>query len=185
MLNRMMFTALFTLLLASFALGKDAAPIEISMAKGKVTFKAPKTWEKQKVRSRILAYEFSAPAAVKSQANGRMTVMAAGGSIKANLDRWVGQFTQPDGKSTKEVAKISEKKFNEQLVHLIDVSGNFADRRGPFAPAVQRKDFRMLGAIIPTEKYGQIFIKFYGPSQTVKKHEKDFTKMLETLKVAK
>ena len=68
-----------------------------------------------------------------------------------------------------------------QEVHLVDLTGTFSDRRGPFAPATKREYYRMLGAIIPTEKYGQLFLKFYGPKDLVKENEKAFGKMIDGL----
>lgn len=155
----------------------------ISLSQGKVTLLAPEGWKKKQPRTRIVAYEFAAPAADTNLADGRFTVMQAGGSIKANIDRWIGQFSQPDGGATKDAAKITEKKIAQQKIHLVDLSGTFSDRRGPFAPAVERKGYRMLGVIIPTEKAGQLFLKFYGPKETVTKHEQAFMKMLDSLKV--
>ena len=62
-----------------------------------------------------------------------MTIMGAGGSVEANIDRWIGQFTQPDGSDTKKAAKIEQKKIGGQEVHLVDVAGTYKDQRGPFA----------------------------------------------------
>ena len=155
----------------------------ISLSQGQVTLSAPAEWKKKQPRSRIVAYEFAAPSSDKKLADGRFTVMRAGGSVQANIDRWVGQFKQADGSSSKKTAKISEKKIKQQKIHLVDLSGTFSDRRGPFAPAVEREDYRMLGVIIPTEKAGQLFLKFYGPKETVKAHEQAFMKMLDSLNI--
>ena len=69
---------------------------------------------------------------------GRLTIMQAGGSIEANVDRWIGQFKQPDGKPSREAAKIEKKEYDGLAVHLVDLSGTFAERRGgPFNPNAQ------------------------------------------------
>src|SRR5450432_3402808 len=49
----------------------------------------------------MVEHEFAIPASKGDSADGRLTVMAAGGGIDANIDRWYGQFTQPDGASTR------------------------------------------------------------------------------------
>ena len=72
-------------------------------------------------------------------------------------------------------------------VRLVDVSGTYNDRRGPFAPAVKRPDYRMLAAIVSIGKKegapaSNYFIKFYGPKKTVAANEKAFTAMIESLK---
>ena len=50
-------------------------------------------------------------------------------------------------------------------ITLVDISGDFQDQRGPFAPATTQPGSRMLGAIIPVE--GELyFIKAVGPEKT-------------------
>lgn len=161
----------------------DGKPTEISMADGKVSLTAPKQWVRKKPRNRIIAHEFAAPAVEGDENDGRLTLMQAGGSIDANINRWIAQFKQPDGKPTRERAKIEKKEIAGQQVHVVDISGTFADRRGPFAPAVQRERYRMLAAIIVTEDLGQHFVKLYGPRKTIAANEKAFQAFLSSLKV--
>ena len=71
-----------------------------------------------------------------------------------------------------------------QIVHLVDISGTFREQLGPFAPATVREEYRMLAAIIKTDKQGQYFVKYYGPAATVAAGEDAFMKMLGTLKVS-
>jgi len=156
---------------------------EIKLAEGALTMQVGKVWDKKEPRVRIIEYEFAVPAAEGDEQAGRVTLMGAGGSIEANIDRWFGQFTQPDGKSTEDEAKVEEKTIAGQKVHLVDVSGTFSDRRGPFAPAVKRPGYRMLAAIIETKGRGNYFVKFYGPEKTVKKNEKVFHDMINSLAV--
>ncbi|MEM8735276.1 MAG: hypothetical protein AAGG44_13680 [Planctomycetota bacterium] len=75
--------------------------VQLKLAGGDMQMVAPESWKQVKARSSMLSYEFSAPAdAKKDDPTARITVMRAGGSIKANIDRWIGQFAQPDGKAT-------------------------------------------------------------------------------------
>ncbi|MCA9102316.1 MAG: hypothetical protein KDA63_14235 [Planctomycetales bacterium] len=169
-------------LLPSVAMNRAAQAQEeaTTISLGDFTITAPKQWERQQPRSRIIAYEFAVPAVEGDEDGGRMTVMAAGGSVVANIERWYGQFTQPDGGSTKETAKVEEKEIAGQEVHLVDLAGTFSDRRGPAFPAVERENYRMLAAIIVT-KQGQFFIKFYGPRKTVSENKDRFAKMIDSL----
>jgi hypothetical protein len=157
------------------------SPSEISMAGGKLTAKAPETWVRKAPQTRIVEHEFAIPAAKGDSADGRLTVMAAGGSVEANIDRWYAQFTQPDGGSTRDKSKVKEIKAGGHDVHLVDIAGTFRDQRGPMAPAVERPKYRMLGAIIPTKDAGTYFLKFYGPEKTVTENEAAFVKMIEGL----
>jgi hypothetical protein len=123
--------------------------------------------------------------AEKDAKAGRLTVTRAGGSVEANIDRWIGQFKQPDGKPSREAAKIEEKEYDGLKVHLFDLAGTFADSRGgPFNPAAEKvelENHRMLAAIIETDGAGFYFIKFTGPAETVKENAAAFWRALEGL----
>lgn len=146
-----------------------------------VEFKAPEKWVSKTPKVSIIRYEYHAPKVEGDDADGRFTVMAAGGGTQANIDRWIGQFSQPDGKETKDRAKVSKKEIAGTEVHLVDISGTFKDQPGPFAPAVEKEKYRMLAAIV-TSKKGQVFLKFYGPQKTIAEHEGAFNSMVENLK---
>jgi len=124
--------------------------------------------------------EFAIPSEGDAPA-GRMTVMGAGGTVQANVDRWAGQFTQPDGGDTKD--KVSTKKLEIAgcQVTIVDVAGTYKDMPGgPFAggQTIQRPGYRMLAAIVESQG-GNYFLKFYGPAATVAAHADGFMKMLE------
>ncbi|MDA7978071.1 MAG: hypothetical protein MPJ50_04795 [Pirellulales bacterium] len=142
---------------------------------------APKKWKQEKPRNRIVNFEFSISPAQGDQRPGRFTLMNASGSVEANLERWYGQFTQPDGSSTKDKAKVEKKELASLKVVVVDIPGTFKDQAGPFAPATMRENYRMLAAIIPTAG-GTWFAKFVGPAKTVEENAKAFQAMLESLK---
>lgn len=156
-----------------------------TIAEGRFELTAPGNWASKEPKVRIIDSEFEVPAAKGDDRPGRVTVMGAGGGIEANIDRWVAQFTQPDGSSSKEAAKIKKMTVAGQDVHLVDIAGTFLDKP-PFAGGgVERKGYRMLAAIIETnqggKKTGNYFIKFVGPAHTVADNEAGFQKMIESL----
>lgn len=181
--------ALLGLSLPAFAEEKKEEkkePTPFTVGEGTVAFKAPAAWTKKKPKSNIIEAEFEAPAAKGDEIAGRLTVMGAGGDIKANIDRWYGQFLQPDGSDTKDKAKVEKKTIGGNPVHIVDISGTYKDSpAGPFAggKTVNREDFRMLAAIIETKAAGNYFIKFYGPKATIAENEKAFQELLLSLKV--
>ena len=110
-----------------------------------------------------------------------MTVMGAGGAIEDNIARWVGQFAKPDDKDIKKETK----EIQGQKVYFVDISGTYKDSvGGPFAggKVIERPDYRMLAAIIATEKDGNYFVKLYGPKKTIAANEEAFNKMIEGMK---
>src|SRR5688500_16404032 len=100
-----MFLVLSTLITSATLIAQEPASKGKALDLGKHQITAPGAWKQQQPKSSIVQYEFASPAVEGDKTDGRMTVMAAGGSIDANVERWYGQFTQPDGSSTKERAK--------------------------------------------------------------------------------
>jgi len=174
-----------TLVTASQATSQDAKPADrtIGLAEGKITLEAPKDWIRKQPRTRIVEHEFATPAGKGEAVEARFTVMAAGGGVEANIERWVGQFTADEATPAKERVKVQKLKIAGQEVHYIEISGTFKDQAGPFAPATSRPNYRLLGAIIVTEKLGQHFLKMTGPKETVTGQEKAFQDMLNSLKL--
>jgi hypothetical protein len=157
---------------------QDPAAMDLG---GKFEMRAPEGWMRQQPRTSIVEYEFAVPKAKDDAADGRMTIMRAGGGVEANIDRWYTQFTQPDGGSTRDRGKVKKITVAGEEVHLVDLSGTYKDQRGPMAPAVERPDYRMLGAILATKNAGTFYIKLYGPKKTIADNEGAFVKMIEGL----
>jgi hypothetical protein len=175
-------------LLGSSAQSQVANDNKIELAGGKVILTAPSSWKKEQPKSGIVEYEFSTPSDAKQgEPVARITVMGAGGSIEDNIQRWYGQFEQPDGKPTKDKAKADKFEVDGQTIHWVDIPGSFKDTMGagPFSGAkpVLREDYRMLGAIIVTKDGGQYFIKATGPSDVIDGTAESFKKMLKELDV--
>lgn len=104
-----------------------------------------------------------------------------GGSVEANLDRWIGQFLQRDGKPSKAAAQIANRTIHGLQVTTVDVSGAYTGMGGPTAqPGPAMPGYRMLGAIVEGPQ-GSIFFKFTGPAKTVAANRAAFDKMLESL----
>ena len=104
-----------------------------------------------------------------------------GGSVDANLDRWIGQFLQADGKPSKAAAKIAKRTVHGLTVTTVDVSGAYTGMGGPTAqPGPAMSDYRMLGAVAEGPQ-GSIFFKFTGPAKTVAANQAAFDKMLASL----
>lgn len=180
MRDRFLFVPLAAALLGlSFsAAAVHAADDDRQIELGKLVLEAPKAWEKKKPQSRIVAYEFSASSKDEKD-DARFTVMKAGGTIEANLQRWYAQFKQPDGGSTKERAKVEKKQIAGRDVHLVDIAGTYI--APPFAGGGVFPNYRMLGGIVVADD-GLYFLKFLGPRETIAEHEKAFARMVENLR---
>lgn len=174
---------LFSLLLFTPPKSQADESHALSLSDGHITMTAPEAWERIPPANNIIDVEFSIAPVEEDENRCRLTIMGAGGEIEANTNRWIGQFSQPDEKTTRERTTIEVKEINGQTVHLVDITGTFRDQRGPIAPATTYESYRMLAAIIPTEERGQYFVKLVGPRRTIAENEDSFLALLESLKV--
>lgn len=156
----------------------------LKVADEKIHFDITTSWETAPKKSNMLDAELKIPGTGDQDSNGRLTIMGAGGSIEDNISRWETQFKQGDGNPTE--AKEEDKKINNQLVTIVDISGIYLDSPGgPFAGGkiIERENYRMLAAIIETEMHGNYFVKFTGPQATVDANEAKFRAMIDSVKI--
>ncbi|MDF1842123.1 MAG: hypothetical protein P1U77_11865 [Rubripirellula sp.] len=142
----------------------------------------PADFKRVQPQSRILEHEFQAKAGDGDDAaTARLTMMGAGGDVAANIQRWKGQFVGGDPAKQ----KVEEMKLGDWKVHLVDVSGSYAERTGggPFAggKVVNRKDYAMAGAILVHPEGRKYFLKLIGPGKVVKANREAFVKMIKSL----
>jgi hypothetical protein len=149
-----------------------------------IRWDVPSNWKSEAQRPMRLA-TYTITAAPGDQDNGECGVYyfgpGQGGGVEANLDRWIGQFLQADGKSSKDAAKIAKRTLHGLKVTSVDVSGAYTGMAGPRAPqGAPKPGYRLLGAIVEGSQ-GSIFFKFTGPSKTIAQNQAAFEKMLATL----
>jgi hypothetical protein len=107
-------------------------------------------------------------------------MMAAGGSVDANIQRWEAQFKNA------EKPKAETVKVGDLEVRVIELSGTFLERAGgPVTPATERPDYRLLGAIIPLTESSFYFLKLTGPSKTVLENQDAVRRAIESLQPGK
>jgi hypothetical protein len=141
-------------------LGESTGQIELNS----ITLDPPDNWQSKPPASSLIAAEFVLPRAETDDADGRLTISSAGGTVEANIDRWKGQFDPQPKEASQQEVDVSGFKIT-----IVDYSGDFNDQRGPFAPAVKRPGYRMIGAVIPVD--GELhFIKATGPQKTLDSH---------------
>jgi hypothetical protein len=143
-----------------------------------VRWTIPATWKAEAQRPMRLATYTVAPG---GECGVYFFGPGQGGSVEANLARWVGQFLQSDGKPSKEAAKIVKRTIHGWPVTTVDVSGAYTGMGGPTAqPGPAMSGYRLLGAIVEGPQ-GSIFFKFTGPAKTLAANQAAFDKMLASL----
>jgi hypothetical protein len=143
----------------------------------------PSGWVEQTPASTMRKAQFSLPKAEGDPEDAELVAFyfgqGQGGSVEANIDRWIGQISQPDGSSSKEKAKTSKREVGGMSATLVDVSGTYSNTMmGNTAP---RTGYRMLAAVIETGE-GPWFFKLVGPEKTVSKWSGSFDQFINNLK---
>lgn len=148
---------------------------------GEGDLEVPKSFDRVAPKSRIIQHEFQAKAGDGDDAKtARVTMMPAGGDVKANIQRWQGQFAGGD----QDKRKTEEMKVGKWQVYIVDVNGNYAERMGgPFAggKVVNHEDYAMAGAILVHPDGRKFFVKMIGPSDVVKANREAFVSMIKSI----
>ncbi len=153
-------------------------------AAGGLRWAAPADWT-SKGSTRMRAATYSIPAAPGDSEGGECAVYffgpGQGGSVQANVRRWLGQFRTPEGGPVDEAARVTERNVGEIPVTWLEVRGTYLFKPAPFAPKVTPKPgYRMLAAIAQGP-VGPVFFKLTAPANTADNAEAAFEKMLKSL----
>jgi hypothetical protein len=152
---------------------------------GSLKFAAPKGWQAREASSSMRVAEFVLPGRDASAGGAELVIYyfgGSGGSVDANIQRWVGQMQQPDGRASGDVAVRDTRTINGLKVSLLDVSGTYvAEVRPGAAEKHNSPGFRMRTAVVETPR-GPYYLKLVGPAPTVEAWNASFNEFLASLK---
>lgn len=150
-------------------------------ASSRLAYDVPKDWSAVQTTSSMRLVQWSY--GQKSEVVVFYFGEGQGGSVEANLDRWYGQFEQPDGGSTRERAKVTKSRSGALTVTRADVQGTYA---APVRPGAAERhnepDYRMIAAVVEGPS-GPWFIRFLGPAKEVAAGETSFDAFLSGLRL--
>ena len=166
------FTAILTIVIAAQA--------------GTLHYTAPSSWKGRPATSSMRVAEFAVPAVRGDAEDGEVIIYffgGSGGSVDANIERWVGQFRTESGGPVQPPVRTSSASGKLKTT-AIDVSGTYvAEVRPGAAERFNKPNFRMRAAVVETPK-GPYFVKFTGPAQTVTQAltSGDFDRFMKSLR---
>ena len=139
-----------------------------------VKLSVPKSWKQQQPSSRLRLTQFEVPAGEGESAELAVFQFTAGGSAQAQVARWKGQF-EADGLKFRVVE--GESRVGKYI--FVDASGTHKRSVGP--PVLGRTkavpNSRMLAAMLPDDKQGNLFLKMVGPAKAISEQVKPFRAM--------
>jgi hypothetical protein len=177
---------LHTLVLsAALLMSSLLSGLQTPAASGALKFTAPQGWEARTASSTMRVAEFVLPARDATAASAELVIYyfgGSGGSVDANIQRWLGQMQQPDGRATSDVAARDTRTINGLKVSLLDVSGTYIAEMRPGATEKHNSPgFRMRTAVVETPR-GPYYLKLVGPAATVAAWNVSFGEFVASLK---
>src|SRR5262245_26869455 len=96
-----------------------------SLFAASLTFTAPAEWKTVATSSSMRVAQYALPHVAGDQQDGELVVYffgGQGGTVEANIERWVGQMQQPDGRPSSAVMKRDSRAINGLKVTTVDVA---------------------------------------------------------------
>lgn len=158
----------------------------VVLAATSLTYQAPPEWERVESGSTMRLAEWKLAPGAGDPDEARVIIFyfgkGGGGSVEANLERWYGQFEQPDKTPSRDRARVRKLTVDALNVTRADISGTYVAEVRPGAGERHNKpDFRMIAAIVEGGE-GPWFVRLLGPKATVARWEKSFDQFLRSLR---
>jgi hypothetical protein len=155
------------------------------LALGPFAIDPPKDWTVKPTTSSMRAADFIL--STKPGEEAELIIYYFGengaGSVDDNLDRWLGQFQQADGKPSKQVAKIEKTKIAGQDATTVSVTGRYVASMMPGGgDTVDKQDQALLAAIVASPS-GPYYFKLVGAKKTIDANTAKWKAMLGSMKV--
>jgi len=121
----------------------------------------------------------------KAQLNVYFFGPGQGGTIEANVQRWIKQMALPDGSDANNGAIRYSKDVNGLTTHVLTLYGIFNEPvGGPMSQkTIPKENYRLIGVIVEAPK-GNVFFKLTGPDYTAKIMVEAFITMINQIQKA-
>ena len=177
-----------TLAVSAFALllQGHAAPAGTASTTASLKYDMPAGWTSKTPSSAMRLADFVLPKVDGDAEDATVTVYhfgaQAGGGVQANLDRWVSQMAQPDGKDSKNLAKTSTMKVKDLSLTIIDLGGTYVAETFPGSgQKLNKPGFQMKAAVVEGPG-GPYYIKVVGPAKTIAKWDASMQAFIKSLR---
>jgi hypothetical protein len=147
-------------------------------------YTVPSAWVRVPAPSDMRAAQFRVPHAVADADDGELVLFffgtGQGGNADQNVERWISQFTQPNGKPSKDAAVVTIRTVNGLKQTSVDVSGTYKPAQMGGAGGAEKPGWRLLGTVVEGPG-GPWFWRLTGPGATVAAAKPQFDGLLASL----
>jgi hypothetical protein len=153
-----------------------------------ITFTPPANWRSLGASGMRKAQYTLQPVggdAAAAEVNAYYFGPSAGGSVDANLERWIGQMKTPEGSATDTDVERRDFEVAGLKTHLVAVNGSYDPGMGrPMGGGGEVHDgYRLVGVVVEAPE-GNVFFKLTGPRATAEAMEHDLVRMIEGIQPA-
>jgi hypothetical protein len=172
-------------MLLALALGTAAAAESTRTEAAGLRFAVPRAWTRVPAPSDVRAAQYTIPRAKGDVLDGELVLFhfgtGKGGSAEDNLNRWYGQFVQPDGRASRDAAVVTMRTVGGLKVTSVDLAGTYLGMQMPGGRALEPKPgFRLLAAVVEGPG-GPWFLRALGPAASIAAAKPDFDALLASL----
>jgi len=161
--------------------GSAAGAADAPVSGPGLKFTPPPGWVAETPTSSMRQAQYRLPKTDGDPEDAELVVFyfqGGGGGVQANIDRWIGQFSRPDGTPVTD-AGTSHRTAHGIPLTVVDVTGTYVGGMGS-SETKAKTDFRMLAAVAEAGN-GPWFFKLTGPAKTVAHWESSFQSFLDSI----
>ena len=180
MANRLLKNLIIASMLGVAALSRSASAQTISLLDYRAAVPAGWTTVKPSSSSRLAQFVVD----TSDSANRTEVVVfffgqAQGGNVEANLERWRGQFSNPDGSPVSE--KVSRDSSGAFPITIAEYRGTYRRGIGAGSADSARTGQALVAAIVETPR-GALFVQLFGPVARVTAARQAFGQFVKGIK---
>jgi hypothetical protein len=154
--------------------------LNTAFQKSSLKFTVPAGWVEEERTSSMRVAQYRLPKAATDTEDASLVLyyfgQGQGGSATANVERWVGQMKQAEGRS----AKQESLQVNGLKVMTVDVSGTYVAETAPGSGTFHNKPGYRLRAAVVEAPNGSYYVKLVGPEKTVAQWNESFLSYIKS-----
>jgi len=154
--------------------------LNTAFQKSSLKFTVPPGWIEEERTSSMRVAQYRLPKAASDTEDASVVLyyfgQNQGGSVAANIERWVSQMKQADG----DTSKKENLEVNGLKVTTVDVAGTYVAETAPGSGAFLNKPgYRLRAAVVETPN-GSYYVKLVGPEKTVAQWNESFLSYIKS-----
>lgn len=154
--------------------------IPTAPAAGVPRYALPEGWSEEPPATSMRLAQIAGPGGVECA----LFSFPGGGSVEANIARWIDQFEQPDGTASREHARTMSMNIDGSPATFVRVAGTFMSQNPPMSgPIVPMLDYGLFGVVFEVQP-DPFFLKCVGPRTAIEAQAESLTQLVGSFRFA-